>query len=183
MQLILYSSNDITVNESQPTVNYNAQDTLGVGDDNDSSEKFRSFVKFDLSSIPQGSAIFSATLTFTVKANTASNIRTQRVERTSASWDKTTMTWNNQPGVTGTELGNTSVAVAPGATVSFTLTASEIQQYVLGAYTNNGWRIKADTETDDNHEYYSSRNATESNRPTLTIEYSPPGGGFLNYLI
>lgn len=171
----LYTSNDIIFNLSQPNNNYNAQDTVGAGNDTDSPETWRSVIKFDFSSLPAGIQITSVVLRCIVRFNTAGNIRTHRIYKTTTDWDKTTVTWNTQPSYT-TELGATSIGVAPsvGSAIDWTLDTSELIKYYKGETTNYGFFMKADTEVDDTHEYYSSRNATESNRPQLIITYNPP---------
>ena len=176
LETTIYSDNDIHfVDGANANTNYNAIDSVGAGNDSDSPDTFRSAIKFTFTSLPAGISIVSATLRCVVRFNTASNIRTHRIYKITSDWDKTTVTWNTQPSYT-TELGATSIGTAPsiGSNIDWTLTASEIAGYYLGTTTNYGFFMKADTESDDTHEYWSSRNGTASNRPQLIITYNPP---------
>lgn len=181
----LTPSIDAEVISTSATSNFGTLDELGSGEENSSSTIIRTFVKFDLSSIPTNAIVNSSTLEFTVLFDSSDNSRAHKVERADASWAEGTITWNNQPGVTGTELGSATLAnnLSVGAKATFTLTALEIQKIIDGTYTNNGWRLKADTESNDLYKFRARENATESNRPTLTIDYTVPSGGSIAYFM
>lgn len=175
----LTPSIDAEVISTSATSNFGTNDELGSGEENTSSTVIRTFVKFDLSSIPTTAIVDSASLEFTVLFDSSDNSRTHRILRTDASWTEGGITWNNQPGVTGTELGNATLAnnIGVGGKATFTLTAAEVQGLIDGTYINNGFRLKADTETNDLYKFRSRENGTASNRPTLTINYHLPDVG------
>lgn len=55
------------------------------------------------------------------------------------------------------------------------LTASEIQEMISGGvWTNNGFLIKADTESDDMQLFRSSDYATAGERPKISVDFTPP---------
>ncbi|MFT3893674.1 MAG: disaggregatase related repeat-containing protein [Anaerolineales bacterium] len=52
------------------------------------------------------------------------------------------------------------------------LSTSRIQELVSGAFANNGFLIKTDTEENDRFNYKTSDNTTTSQRPKLVVQYS-----------
>jgi hypothetical protein len=62
--------------------------------------------------------------------------------------------------------------------VNISLTASKIQEMINGGvFTNNGFVLQCDTEASDGLEYHSTEASTESYRPKLVIDYTPPKTG------
>ena len=173
------------------TTNYATGDLL-IGESNADAAVARSLLQFDLSSIPTGVLITSATLTLTFAEDgnyRATNSRTARVYRVLRNWVESEATWNiystgNNWGTAGcantstdrgaTDIGTASFSTGNSAneTVVFTLNAANIQEMIGGgSFTNNGFLIKVDTESDDLFYFCSSGEATESYRPKLTITY------------
>jgi hypothetical protein len=134
----------------------------------------RSFVKFDLSScsIPAVAAVQSATLS--VFLSTAPNqSRTWNINRVTAAWTEAGITWSNQPASTS------STSVTTGTTSNVTLQAtvtSDVQSFVSGSQTNNGWRFSDSVEnssTTRNGQFRSREFGTAAQRPTLVVNYYP----------
>jgi hypothetical protein len=134
----------------------------------------RSFVKFDLSScsIPAVAAVQSATLS--VFLSTAPNQnRTWNINRVTAAWTEGAITWSNQPASTS------STSVTTGTTSNVTLQAtvtSDVQSFVSGSQTNNGWRYSDSVEnssTARNGQFRSREFGNASQRPTLVVNYYP----------
>jgi hypothetical protein len=134
----------------------------------------RSFVKFDLStcSIPAVAAVQSATLS--VHLSTAPNQnRTWSINRVTAAWTEAGITWSNQPASTS------STSVATGTTSNVTLQASvtsDVQSFVSGSQTNNGWRYSDSVEnssTARNGQFKSREGSPPAQRPTLVVNYYP----------
>jgi hypothetical protein len=134
----------------------------------------RSFVKFDLStcSIPAAAAVQSATLS--VYLSTAPNqSRTWNINRVTAAWTEGAITWSNQPASTS------STSVATGTTSNVTLQASvtsDVQSFVSGSQTNNGWRYSDSVEnssTARNGQFKSREGSPPAQRPTLVVNYYP----------
>lgn len=185
------SISDCTLISNSATSNFNSLNR--VGERNDAvGEVNRLLIKFDLSGIPAGSVIDSATLSLMVETDVSSNARTFRVFRVKRVWVPAQATWNiystgNNWGTAGcsnttsdreaTDIGNTSFSASEtvGQFKDFTLTASVVQDMVAG--TNNGFLVQADTETDDGYGFFTSENGTESKNPKLVVTYHAGGGG------
>ncbi len=134
----------------------------------------RSFVKFDLAScsIPVAAAVQSATLSVFLSSAPNQN-RTWNINRVTAAWTESVITWSNQPASTG------STSVTTGTTSNVTLQAtvtSNVQSFVSGSLTNNGWRFSdsvEDSSTARNGQFRSREFGTVSQRPTLVVNYYP----------
>ncbi|MEM2885588.1 MAG: DNRLRE domain-containing protein, partial [Thermoproteota archaeon] len=89
---------DAYVKKSAPNSNFNgAWDFLYVKN-NYNNDIQRTWLKFDLSSIPSGSTIESASLTIYVnQSNLAANRGYGAFHSTNDAWSETGITWNNQP--------------------------------------------------------------------------------------
>jgi len=134
----------------------------------------RSFVKFDLSScsIPAVAAVQSATLS--VYLSTAPNQnRTWNIDRVTGAWTEGAITWSNQPASTS------STSVTTGTTSNVTLQAtvtSDVQSFVSGSQTNNGWRFSDSVENSStvrNGQFKSREGSPPAQRPTLVVNYYP----------
>ena len=186
---------DTYLNSGAPNTNFGNMGVIVVGETNDGNDVFRSVIKFDLSSIPAGSTITSATLTVTLAeagSFRANNNRALKVYRSLRAFSESQATWNvyttgNNWGTAGanntttdreaTDIGSTTfnTADADESEKSWTLTTAKIQEMIYGgSFTNNGFIIKADTETDDRYQMHSSNSVTSSKRPKLVIDYTPP---------
>jgi hypothetical protein len=183
------SSNDIYIESGAPTTNQNAQTVVSAGEFNAGANITRTLIKFDLSSIPAGVTINSAVLSLYATTDLSSNARTFRVFRQLRAWVESQATWNiystgnnwaTAGGFGATDCEQTDIgtrAFTATETLNefkdFTLTASEVQEMITGGgFTNNGFLIKADTETDDQYLFAGSGNATASLRPKLVIDYN-----------
>jgi hypothetical protein len=178
-----YNASDV------PTTNNDANALFLVGEDNTGNSVSRGLIKFDLSSITSSAVVSSATLTLTHSGavDRTSNARTMRAFRTKRAWVENQTTWNiwstgNNWSTAGgfhaddceqTDVGSVSVpdTQVDGVTFDIVLTNASVQEMISGAFTNNGWLIKVDTEMDDRHAFASSSHATASYRPKLVIEY------------
>lgn len=196
------AGSDTMIDGTDTTVNAGNAVSIDFGDDTADSRTTRSIIKFDLSSIPAGSTINSATLALVLTAAgsfRSNNNRTVRIYRllrafveTEATWVKATssVNWgtagcsNTTSDREATDIGSTTFNTtdAQYAEKTFTLTTSAIEAMITGgAFTNNGFLIKADTENQDRYFVASCENGTASYRPKLTIDYTPPetGASFL----
>jgi hypothetical protein len=136
----------------------------------------RSFVRFDLSScsIPSVASVVSATLNLYLSTAPSAS-RTYDTFRVTGSWGETTLTWNNQPAVAATATASVATGSTSGTTLSWNV-AGDVQSFVSGAATNNGWRIsdRSESSTTTRTGRFATREAgTPTQRPTLTITYYP----------
>ena len=104
----------------------------------------RSFLRFDLGCVPSTAEVRSATLRL-VLATAPTSSRTYAAHRASASWAEGSITWNNQPGI-GASSGTVATSTTSGVTLQWTVT-SDVQAFVNGSETNNGWRIADSDES------------------------------------
>lgn len=184
---------DTRLVSDEPTLTHN--DTiLGIGQTGATIN--RSLLRFDLSSIPAYATIVSATLSLRAKQDFSYNTRAVKVYRVLRNWVEAQATWNvystgNSWGTAGcgnsssdydgtNVLASTNVPadVAAGTEIQWVFTATgreELQKVIAGNYTNYGFLLKADTETQDFFYYYSSADATSGYRPKLVIEYTTGG--------
>lgn len=135
----------------------------------------RSLVQFDISSIPSGSTVTSATLGLNL--NTApSSSRTHDVHRATSSWVETSVTWNTMPTFNATATASAATGTTSGAWISWTVT-SDVSAYIGGTATNYGWLVKDQTENDSPEimsHYESRESATTTIRPKLTVTFTAP---------
>lgn len=177
-------TSDTYINEGAATTNYGTVDTLML-DGNDGTEfSSAALMKFDLSSIPAGSVILSATLILNSINATAASYPIYRLLR---NWNASQATWNNYAtgsawttaGAQGagtdydaTTLGN--VTGGTGAT-SIALNAAGVgvvQSWVNGNLSNFGM-ITRNYAVTDGFDFSSDDHATASNHPRLVVNYRP----------
>ena len=138
----------------------------------DAGKVKRGLVSFDVSSIPSGSTVNTATLALCFSAKPGSR-RTQELRLVKSSWVETAIVWNDQPTVSGT-VTDTITVPATAQCLTFTV-AADVQSWVDGA-ANNGWRIgdqTGDTNSGD-VKYHSRENGTMAKRPKLDVTYTIP---------
>lgn len=180
---------DTSISSSSATSNFGTAGNLPIGELSGSTSTRNSLLKFDLSSIPSNATITSATLYITIYTDAADNTTTFSVYRMKRAWTESGATWNTYDGTnswqtaggTGTNdrestgIGSRSMSASESvpAEISFSLTASKIQEMVSGTFTNNGFMIASSGETDAGYWAYSSNQATTTVRPRLVINYDP----------
>src|SRR3990167_1387974 len=109
------------------------------------AKRDRSFLQFDLSGIPSGADIVSATLHLfqTAESDNTSAANDVEVFRVASSWS-TGLTWNTQPGIVGIKLGSvTHPTGTTGADVEFSLSTA---RFVLMMSSNYGMRLSLNNE-------------------------------------
>jgi len=187
------TAKDAYILSDSPTTNTDGNGYMVVGENNAAVSVTRGLIQFDLSSIPAGSTIDSATLYLTLReagSFRASNNRTMRAYRLLQNWVEAQATWNiystgNNWGTAGagntttdreaTDIGTVAMATtdADESEKTITLTASKIQEMITGgSFTNNGFLLQMDTETDDQYQFYDSTVATSTKRPKIVVNYT-----------
>lgn len=164
---------------------------IAVGENNGATQVLRGLIHFDLSSIPTNAVVSAATLTLTINAEASDNARTINAYRVLRVWVENQATWNvystgNNWGTAGCsnttsdrEAASAGSGTQPNAgsgTVVMTMDNAKIQEMIAGSFTNNGWLLQVETESNDQVNYYSSEDATPGNRPLLSITYSVISG-------
>ena len=179
---------DTYISEENPNNNYGNSGTLLVdGDDPPSSGQDKSvLLKWNVSSIPPGSTIISASITIHVTDPTDDPYKIYELKR---DWVENEATWNDyssgnswqSPGANGANDRDSTVL---GTVVStsigyYTINLNTdgiamIQSWTDNAPTNHGVII-ADASENNGLDFDSSEASTAIKRPRLTIEYDPPG--------
>ena len=161
------ASADSFVSSGSPTTNSGTSTAMTVGTyfiDNQ-----RSFVRFDISSIPSGFTVQSAILTLCATSTPAAS-RTYNVNTVTASWVETTVTWNNQPAAAGSA---TDTAVSALGCLHWTVT-DDVRTWVNGS-TANGWRISDSVEgslTNYTSDFRTREDTAElTETPSLKVTY------------
>ncbi len=138
---------------------------------------FRTFIQFDVSSIPEEAIVTSATLKlYPQQVNNAVNhpIYIERVD--SNAWTEGSITWNNQPGVKTDQLAFSHAQTTSTSVHSFDVT-NHVEKMVDYPNLNNGWRIRLQTESGSAPHgivYHSSEATNSPKRPVLTVQYIMP---------
>lgn len=164
--------------ETSPATPRGAEITF-IQDINATDER-RSLLRFDLSSIPSGVSITSATLQFYVDVEGQGF----NMHRMLVPWDEATVTYssigNRHFAANNTDAESVVNANWPGVDnytgpITVTVPPSTIQNWIDGSLTNNGWLMIA-THADDGQQLRSRETATTADRPKLTVTYAtnPP---------
>jgi hypothetical protein len=130
----------------------------------------RSYLMFDISSIPPAATVTAATLTL-CRTNGSGSGTTHELRPSITAWTEGDVTWNTQPTLSSTVVHTIPVPSSAGCvTVSV---KENVQAWVLGA-PNFGWRIMDTDEPNAPPVLYATReNASSAQRPKLDVTYSP----------
>ncbi len=134
---------------------------------------WRSVAEVDISSVPAGAVIISATLVLKViNQNQTSGSNAVTFHKTDNPWDESTVTWNNQSSFTTAA----SDPVIPAGSTGFV--SVDLTDWVRSAIVNAESSIEfvaklvhEDPNTTRRMSFASSDNPTSSNRPKITIVY------------
>lgn len=154
---------DTWINSSSPDASYETNDLLQVGD----GDIARTLIEPDLSTIPAGAGIQSATLELTHVSPTA-NVSTFRFHRVLESWLET-VTWNTAPDFVTTGVDEYTGHASPA------LNSIDVTQTLRAVHAgaNYGVLLKATMADVNNYEqFYSSHYSTASSRPKLTVVWT-----------
>ncbi len=185
---------DTYLDNGETTTNYGTEVRISAGEDNTVARIYRTLIKFDLSSIPSNATITSATLSLTIELDRSSNARDFKLYRVLRDWVEAQATWNiwktsnnwstagcgsdgNDADLT-TAWATTNFSATETGVKSFSINTTEFTKFINGTYSNYGWLIKADTESDDAYTFHSSSAGTAGNRPYLTVVYEANNGFF-----
>jgi hypothetical protein len=190
---------DTAIRSSFSTYNYGADNNVYTGYLIGTVR--RGLFLADLSSIPSGSTISSATLSLYLRSiasgdNTVSGYRSKRawLEGTGtgnatgdgATWAtyNGTNSWQTAGGMGANDAESDAITarattVAEGVgSKAFTLDTAKVSGWVDGTFANNGLLLKSGTEDSaSNCSWYSAEHSTSSLRPSWVVEYTPPSAG------
>lgn len=175
---------DATIRQQSPTSNFGTATSCEADGDDGGSDKF-CLVRWNLTGIPAGSTVQSATITFRVIDGTSNTYTVYPLLKT---WSESQVTWQNRatgsPWATAGALGSSdrgaSVSTITGSTGFRTITlnssgVAQVQSWVNGG--TNGGVIVASLSSTDGIDFASNEHGTVDYHPRLTITYLPPDTG------
>jgi hypothetical protein len=131
----------------------------------------RSYLRFNLSSIPPGATVTAADLTL-CRTNGSGGARTHELRAVSSAWTVTCLTWNTPQRLVAASALHT-IAVPPSSGCTTSNVEEEVHAWLLGG-VNHGWRIMDVDEPSASLVEFATRE--ESNvglRPVLSVTYTP----------
>ncbi|MBX3407133.1 MAG: multicopper oxidase domain-containing protein [Phycisphaeraceae bacterium] len=201
--LVLEAAKDNTLYEDAAGALSNALGThLYTGNQN-SGQRRRAVIAFDVSTIPSGAAVQSVQLRMHCNQAQGSTVHAT-VHRLLADWGEGTSLAGGNEGSGGAATtgdatwlhryhstvfwstpggdfsgANSAMLMIPATTGFYTFTGAgliaDVQAWVNAAAPNAGWIIRGDEGSSSNTRRYSSRQSTTvANRPQLTVVYLPP---------
>jgi len=170
----LYSVADACVMEGRPTYNFGSTSDMWVGYDDylePDGRIVRSLVRFDLSSIPAGATINSATLRLYLVGSWdyPGKTRTITTYRTGSSWSESSVTWNNKPSY-AEAYGSAGVTHGSGVWYSFDVT-NLVRGWVNGTWPNYGIMLRGPEWSGSDSSWKSFATRESSYDPQLVITY------------
>jgi len=180
-----YAGNiDTAIMENAPTTNYGNAATITVDGDEPSASSKDAYglLKWDVSAIPTGKTVTSASITINVSDVTASPGYT--LYELKRNWSESTATWNlysstawETAGAKGAnDRGTTALGTAtPTATGQYTINLNSagvalVQNWINNPASNNGF-ILADGANSNGLDFATSEATTTTSRPKLTVTY------------
>ncbi|MGG4499024.1 DNRLRE domain-containing protein [Brevibacillus reuszeri] len=162
------SSSDSYVDSNQPSVNFGSSQFLYT------SYSEASYLKFDLTTIPQNAVIFSADLyAYLYSGSTGTGSPVVTISLVTGSWDESTLTWNNKPLTESTVLDR-KIINKNQQYYSWNVSNS-VKNHVINPSQNHGFVLRYEADGTIRASYptfYSSNSA--SNKPYMAINYNIP---------
>jgi hypothetical protein len=177
---------DTTISENNGASTVGTSDTLIVGhlDPGHANVPSRGLLRFDLSNLPSGVVVTSATVLLTVTAEAALTPHTHTLHRMTLGWIEGAATWIStgddfweNAGGDYDPAADASVLIGGAASYPFNSTAglvNTVQTWVTNAGLNFGWVLRSSAEDGGrNARRFSTREAV-ANRPLLLVGYFVP---------
>jgi len=172
----IYPSDDAEVKQADPDTNFGSGTTMNIR--RYTSITIISFIKFgDLSSIPPGSVINSATLYIYV--DTAAAIPDVGTYVCDADWEEGTITWNNRPTLIGSNIHTFDISTTGWKNCSGDMT-NTVSGWYKGTENNYGIGFYPATLRDLIGNLRTKEYAGTDYDPYLLVDYTI-GGGILNW--
>lgn len=167
----LTPSADTYVMNNSPSTNFGSQDAAYISFD-PGPLYARTLLKFDLSSIPAGSTIESATLIMTLKSYSIDATTQTAIYRSIGDWEENAVTWNDMPAL-GDQIQSQLVA---GYSPEYWDLTDAVKNWLSGAWANQGVVIKTNESYGPylTFGYWTRESGLASNAPQLAVTYTPP---------
>jgi hypothetical protein len=169
--LKLYPTNDAYINNAEPTSVHNSN-TVYAGY---SAETTRTYLKFDLSAIPDGQSIVSAVLRLDTNYLSSSPVTGSPVIGAyyldNDNWSESTLTWNNAP--TNFSMLPTNTQSISTGDVFWTVKSDVSQVYGDDDIYSVVMKLTHEVFAGAKAGFWSKDAGTADTSPYLTIEYQP----------
>jgi hypothetical protein len=171
----LFAVEDAMVRQGYPTTNAGNRVDMWAGYDdymNPDGQIVRSLIKFDLSDVPAGVSISSASLNVRLynSWDYPGRSRTITTYRIGSSWSESSVTWNTSPSI-GESYGSTLVTHdVVGKWYSFDVT-DLVRGWANGSYTNYGVMLRGPEWSGSDSSWKAFYTSESSSDPYLEITY------------
>jgi hypothetical protein len=177
--LTLNPTIDTWIEENSPDTSYGSDDQLQTGA-NAQWKYYRSLLQFDVSSVPAGATVTSATLRLYTTGNFGNTDSNIAVYRVTAPWEETA-TWNStggqpyNPAAEDEPQAVTTVLWTADVWVEWSLPPGLIHEWVDGVSDNYGLILNYEgSKKNQNVRSATREHATADWHPELVIEYTEP---------
>jgi hypothetical protein len=170
---------DTDIYQGSTGTNYGTATTVWSGRAIGAGSQYKGLLKFDVSGIPAGSTITSATLRLTETAWLGLGTFNLGIYKITSNWTETTANWTNM-GAAGnynsTQLAVTAVALGSPGVKEWTLPVGLINEWIAGIPgPNYGLALVYESTTAGNYfQFASKENLTIASWPQLIIGYTKP---------
>ncbi len=161
---------DTYASQAQPNSSFGTATTMNV--QSRSGANMRSFVRFDLSTIPSNARVQLATLQLTMSVAPSAS-RVYEADRITQSWSEASLTWSTMPPA-ASATATTSTGTTSGVVLSWAVT-TDVASFVTGSATNYGWQITDTAESSASTRTGTFRTreyGTAAARPKLVVTYA-----------
>jgi hypothetical protein len=167
-EVILYPTDDAYTASTAPNANTGSRAVMGVRG-NGASAEWNMFLKWDLSQIPEGVTIDEATMYLYQYKSTGGNVSSATMHACDADWNENTVTWNNQPSTTGSNLHTWNMTptgyINDGGDIYTTFS-----NWYTGAANNYGITIR--TTQNATSEFYTKDFGASHVWPYIKVKYT-----------
>lgn len=174
--VVFQASADSYADQENPDSSYGTGELLKVR--SLESRNARTYVFFDISTIPPGASVLHAKLFLYLQKPPASN-RTYLCRRLASAWDEGALTWGKKPESPSIYEASSIITTTPGLVV-WDVT-DQVQKFLNGirehVWSNFGWEIFDEHENSlgvQEAVFFSRESMEQDKRPFLTIEFKPP---------
>ncbi len=166
----LYATASAMWQNDSPDYKNTTTSKIGVGEEAGTGTDYRAAVKFDLSSLDSSTVITAAELDLYVYDDWADYTPTLRAYRITTNWSNDNVSWNTAPSISQL-CGEKQLTSSYRGDTNMTLSASYVQNWITGAWTNYGLFLRMANEAKDHIVFRPKNYGTTSQRPRLQLTY------------